>query len=47
MCHVIKPNTYRRCVNFTESQGMVRFEAFATLSYGKGLPICHLNMNLK
>ena len=20
---------------------------FATLSYGKGLPICHLNMNLK
>ena len=27
MCHVIKPNTYRRCVNFTESQGMVRFEA--------------------
>ena len=27
MCHVIKRNTYRRCVNFTESQGMVRFEA--------------------
>ena len=26
MCHVIKPNTYRRCVNFTESQGILRFE---------------------
>ena len=26
MCSVIKPNTYRRCVNFTENQGMVMFE---------------------